>query len=224
MKTFNRAIVLSMAIVTLQVFAAAPDADKPNTKFPKRPNLETQATAEQVAEIKKLVAQLGDDAFDVRSKAQAALKAIGPAALKDLRSARTAAADPEVVAAITKIVAEQESEVWDGYFWYTLDPIETAIKSGETPTHFWFNVKRDDNGSFTAECDEEGGGGTASISGAINRETGEFHFNKAYNQGNMRWRYEGKWNPEKGRIEGTFGPGQGGFALYPHKKPLTEIK
>jgi hypothetical protein len=220
------ALVAFAAIFVLSTFAEdGLVIEKRRDKFPERPKLDVEATPEQTQAIKRLIAQLGDNEFSVRAAAGDKLKEFGPAAIKELRAAVTGSADAEVQTAAKNILAEYEVETWDGYYYYSLEPFEKAIANGNTPVRFWFKVKRDDNGNFTAESDEEDKNlGEATIIGTIDRSTGELNFHKKYTGVTIQWRYEGKWNPEKGRIEGTYGPGSGGFVLYPHPQSLESIK
>ena len=113
-------------------------------------------------------------------------------------------------------------EHWDGYYYYSLDPFEEALKNEITCVHFWCETKRTVGGSFSAACDESSGMGESRFDGTINREEGTVAFSKQYT-GGATWRYEGRWVPERGRIEGTYGPRQGSFVLYPRALSPAEI-
>jgi hypothetical protein len=205
---------------------AAPStaSDVAKAQFPDRLARDLEPSSEQRATISKLIEQLGNDDFSARDQARQKLRGIGPAANGQLRKAVRVSDDPEIKISAERILQDNETEIWEGYYYYSLDPFEKAVASGAKCVRFWFRVSRTKTGEFTAESDEEDFSlGKADINGTVDLNSGDFKFHKRYNENaSNEWDYEGTWNAETGRVEGTYGPGSGGFVLYP--RALTEVE
>jgi len=213
-------ICLATACLAACICAAQEQTD--DHGFPAAASAGVEATAEQTVAIQKLIVQLGDDDFSTRQAAQSALQKFGSAANALLRKAAAESTDAETRETSGRLLRQNETEIWEGYYYYSLGTFENAVDTGVVCVRFWFRVTRGDNCDFHAECDEEDTNlGKSEITGHVDVKTGEFNFYKQYNEkATHGWKYEGKWNADKGRVDGTYGPNSGGFVLYP--RPLTD--
>ena len=191
-------------------------------RFPLSPKPSVEPSAEEAKLVSEHLKGLGSEAFAERQKAAQALSALGAKAASALAKAAETSEDPEVRVVTAKLLSELRVEHWEGYYYSSLGRFEDAVKDGTPHVRFWLEVRRQDDGAFTARSDEQDKElGPAAITGQVDRESGRFSFDKQYDQrASHGWRYEGKWNPETGRIEGSYGPDIGGFVLWPRK--LTE--
>ncbi len=114
-------------------------------------------------------------------------------------------------------------ERWDGCYYYSTGTFEAAVAQNAQRTRFWFDVRRTAKGDFTATCNENSGLGAATIRGTFNPATNALVFDKRYAAQPVDWRYEGNWVPDRARIEGQWGGGQGGFVLFPRRLKDSEI-
>jgi hypothetical protein len=216
-------VIFGLSLLVATAFVRAEDAPKP---FPERPTTaDVEPSAEQKTSIAKFVEQLGDADFQKRVGAEGELRKLGRVTLKQLRAAETGSDDIQIRATAVKLIREMQTEVWEGYYFYSLDDFDTAVANKTNRVRFWLTVARKDDGSFTAEADEQAENlGRSTMEGKVNRDSGEFSFNKTYANQAAAWRYEGKWNAEKQRIDGTYGPNSGGFVLFPRKLSEDEHK
>lgn len=178
-------------------------------------------SAEDEQRIKELIPKLGADEYTQRIEAENQLRKLGKACWKLLGEAKSESKDIQVRASAEKLLTEMCTEVWEGYYYYSLDPFGAAIEKNEQRVRFWCKVQRNENGTFTGVMDEEDNSlGTSTFKGEVDCKSGAFTFDKSYDSKSHQWRYQGKWNAEKQWVEGTYGPGSGGFILVPRK--LTE--
>ena len=215
-------ICLVAACLAVCICAAQEQAD--DRGFPAAASGDIEPTAKQRAEIQKLIVQLGDEDFSTRQTAQSALQKFGSAANALLRKAVAESTDAETRETSARLLRQNETEIWEGYYYYSLGAFENAVDTGIICVRFWCRVTRAENGDFRAECDEEDANlGKSEITGHVDVKSGNFNFYKQYNEkATHGWKYEGKWNAAKGRVEGTYGPNSGGFVLYPRALSESE--
>ena len=229
-------IVSGFALGALGAAADSPAGTTPtntadNLLLPALSEAKTNVTPEQTAEISRLINQLGSAAWQERQEAEKRLRAIGAPAVTALRAAAKQSDDPEVLSRVKLLLGELDTEYWEGYYYASVGRWEDVVASGIPRVRFWFAVRRQTDGSFTAESDEEDRAlGAATIEGKLTQPSGKITFRKRYKNSNpgrgapAEWLYVGKWVPERGRIEGTYGPNMGGFILYFHKLSEEERK
>src|SRR3569623_1338166 len=98
--------------------------------------------------------------------------------------------DDEVRRLANNIIALASDEVWEGFYYYSTESYEKALKEHVRSVHFTLTVPRNANGSFTASADEDGDLGKSSIEGRVDKRSGTVTFDKTYAKDTqLSWHY-----------------------------------